>query len=71
MGRDQDYFSNVYIAPDGTTTGLPNYTSMPPPHVRIDSVGNVGINTSLNAPITFDIRNKQNGIVNFTSITTP
>jgi len=71
MGRDQDYFSNIYIAPDGTTTGLPNYTSMPPPHVRIDSTGNVGINTSLNAPLTFDIRTKQNGVVNFTPITVP
>ena len=71
MGRDQHYFSNVYFTEDGSTTGLPNYTSMPPPHFQIDYAGNVGINTSVNNPVSFKIRSTNAGVVSFTPITTP
>ena len=71
IGRDQNYFSNVYFDPDEILYGLPNYTSMPPPHFQIDYAGNVGINTSVNNPVTFDLRNKVNGFMHFTPVSIP
>lgn len=69
VGRDQNYFkyaySNVYRDPNtgAIKTQLlnnPNYvstqywTAAAPPHVRIDTVGNVGIHTSACYPITYE-----------------
>ena len=72
VGRDKNYFSNVYFAADGSTTGLPNYTANNAPHFQIDYAGNVGINTSVNDPVSFNIRSVNAGnVVSFTPITTP
>jgi len=71
IGRDQQYFSNVYFAEDGSTTGLPDYSYMPPPHFQLDYAGNVGINTCVNNPVSFTIRTANTGIITYTPVTTP
>ena len=69
IGRDQNYFkyaySNVYRDPNTgviktTILNTPNYISTQywnaaaPPHILVDTVGNVGIHTSACYPITYD-----------------
>lgn len=59
MSRDQGYFSNVYSNHIlNTVTDIPYYDSIPgdAPHFRIDQEGNVGIKTSVNRPISFNLR---------------
>ena len=57
MSRDQSYFSNTYIY-NGIYNDVPTYDSKntDAPHIRIDQAGNVGIKTSVNRPLTFNIR---------------
>lgn len=71
MGRDQNYFSNVYTAPDGSMRGVPNYVSKPPPHFQLDYAGNVGINTSVNTSVPFYIRSANAGVISFQPVNTP
>jgi len=56
IGRDQSYFSQIYNsdapdAPDYSTFGV----SMAP-HMRLDETGNVGIHTSQNRVMNFNLR---------------
>jgi hypothetical protein len=55
MSRDQTYFNNYYNnginIPDYSTTNVLNA-----PHLLIDSVGNVGIHTTLIRPISYNVR---------------
>ena len=55
MSRDQTYFASNY----GTANDTPDYSTTSvnnSPHFRIDSVGNVGIHTSINRPISYNQR---------------
>lgn len=67
VGRDQDYFSNVYglgtvisgedAQPYGSVSGVPDYSGgVAPPHMMLDYAGNVGINTSINSNVTYNQR---------------
>ena len=58
VGRDNDYFHQIYY---GTNSwgDVPEYTDMPvymAPHMKIDERGNVGIHTSANRAISFNLR---------------
>lgn len=68
MGRDQSYFNRTYYDTGIDTFGRP-YSNMPlevpnyykrgrqhAPHIRVDPLGNVGIKTSENVPITYELR---------------
>jgi hypothetical protein len=78
VGRDQNYFSNVYHIDagdyvggigQGSIIGTPDYTSYEPPHMMIDYSGNVGVSTSSIDTITFNQRLFQNNAVNFVPVT--
>ena len=58
MSRDQGYFSNIYsnIAV-GSNYDVPVYASVADsPHLRLDTIGNVGIHTSANRPLSYNLR---------------
>ena len=64
MSRDQGYFSNVYFNNlTQTISDVPIYDSIPKdaPHMRLDQQGNVGIKTSVNRPLSFNLRVPNSG----------